>query len=166
MYLILTDDKELVGIAKNRSIFIGDINNIETAKTLNRTVELENQVEMSKNQVCTTDTSITKMMRDLGIPPHIKGYLFLRHVYSAFCKDSLYIEGGYTKLYDKICKEIGNTTPSRVERAIRHAIGTTSEKNPETINKIFGKTLSKHKQTPENSMFISTTCRLLVENYL
>ncbi|MDD2627673.1 MAG: sporulation initiation factor Spo0A C-terminal domain-containing protein [Clostridia bacterium] len=166
MYLILTDDKELIDVAKNRSLFIGEIDDIRDMKKANDFPESTKLVEISNNQACNTELAITKMMKYLGIPSHISGYLFLRHVYSAFCKNPQYIEGGYTKLYAKISRELGDTSPSRVERAIRHATEIVSEKNPETTREIFGNALPKHKSTPENSMFISTTCRFLVENFL
>lgn len=91
----------------------------------------------------------------MGIPAHIKGYMYLR---TAIMKtyDNIDILGQVTKvLYPEIARNY-NTTSSRVERAIRHAIEVAWNRgNTEAIDDIFGYTVSASKSKPTNSEFIA-----------
>lgn len=101
------------------------------------------------------DTSITSIIHEIGVPAHIKGYLYLREAISMVYKD-IELLGSITKvLYPDIAKKY-NTTASRVERAIRHAIEVAwSRGNIDSISSLFGYTVSMTKAKPTNSEFIA-----------
>lgn len=100
--------------------------------------------------------AISKMLHDLGIPSHIKGYQFLRDaVYMLFDKPE--IIGGITKeLYPELANRY-DTTVSRVERAIRHAIEVSWNRGDiRLMESIFGHSVDIDKAKPTNSEFIVT----------
>lgn len=101
------------------------------------------------------ETSITNIMHDIGVPAHIKGYLYLREAIMMVYND-IELLGSITKiLYPEIAKKY-NTTASRVERAIRHAIEVAWNRgNIESITELFGYTISVSKAKPTNSEFIA-----------
>lgn len=101
------------------------------------------------------DANITNMIHEIGVPAHIKGYLYLREAITMVYND-MELLGSITKiLYPNIAKKY-NTTASRVERAIRHAIEVAwSRGNMESITNLFGYTVSNSKAKPTNSEFIA-----------
>lgn len=101
------------------------------------------------------DANITSIIHEIGVPAHIKGYLYLREAISMVYKD-IELLGSITKvLYPDIAKKY-NTTASRVERAIRHAIEVAwSRGNIDSISNLFGYTVSVTKAKPTNSEFIA-----------
>ncbi|GKV64558.1 MULTISPECIES: sporulation transcription factor Spo0A [Sporosarcina] len=101
------------------------------------------------------DTAITSMIKEIGVPAHIKGYAFLREAIQMVYTD-VELLGSVTKiLYPDIAKKY-NTTPSRVERAIRHAIEVAWNRgNYDLISKTFGYTVHHLKSKPTNSEFIA-----------
>ncbi|MCX7711494.1 MAG: sporulation transcription factor Spo0A [Clostridia bacterium] len=101
------------------------------------------------------EEEITKLIREIGIPPHIKGYQFVREAIMLVVSDFNKINSITTKIYPAIAKTY-STTPSRVERAIRHAIEVAwTREKLETINNIFGYTVNAQKGKPTNSEFIA-----------
>ncbi|MGD8191529.1 sporulation transcription factor Spo0A [Brevibacillus ginsengisoli] len=101
------------------------------------------------------DASITNIIHEIGVPAHIKGYLYLREAITMVYND-VELLGSITKvLYPDIAKKF-NTTASRVERAIRHAIEVAwSRGNLDSISSLFGYTISNSKAKPTNSEFIA-----------
>ncbi|GAB7386844.1 sporulation transcription factor Spo0A [Bacillaceae bacterium] len=101
------------------------------------------------------DASITSLIHEIGVPAHIKGYLYLREAIAMVYHD-IDLLGSITKvLYPDIAKKF-NTTASRVERAIRHAIEVAwSRGNMDSITNLFGYTVSNSKAKPTNSEFIA-----------
>ncbi|MBE1553797.1 sporulation transcription factor Spo0A [Sporosarcina limicola] len=101
------------------------------------------------------DTTITAIIKEIGVPAHIKGYAFLREAIQMVYTD-VDLLGSVTKiLYPDIAKKY-NTTPSRVERAIRHAIEVAWNRgNYDVISKMFGYTVHHLKSKPTNSEFIA-----------
>ena len=99
--------------------------------------------------------SISKMLHELGMPSHIKGYQYIREAIS-MVYDNPDIVGGITKeLYPELATKF-DTTVSRVERAIRHAIEVAwSRGKMDTIDELFGYTVSTGKGKPTNSEFIA-----------
>lgn len=98
---------------------------------------------------------ITQILRELGVPAHIKGYNFLRHSIGLVTRDPEYQEQITCMLYPAVAKEF-NTTPSRVERAIRHAIELAWDRGDlDTLQKWFGFTISNKRGKPTNSEFIA-----------
>jgi two-component system response regulator (stage 0 sporulation protein A) len=109
----------------------------------------------SENKGRNLDANITSIIHEIGVPAHIKGYLYLREAISMVYND-IELLGSITKvLYPDIAKKF-NTTASRVERAIRHAIEVAwSRGNIESISSLFGYTVSMSKAKPTNSEFIA-----------
>lgn len=101
------------------------------------------------------ETEITSIIHDIGIPAHIKGYNYLRESIILAIKDADIINCITKILYPTIAK-MYQTTPSRVERAIRHAIEVAWNRgNTDTLNDLFGYTISNGKGKPTNSEFIA-----------
>jgi two-component system, response regulator, stage 0 sporulation protein A len=123
-------------------------------------------VETQKdNTPMNLDASITSIIHEIGVPAHIKGYMYLREAITLVYHD-IELLGSVTKiLYPDIAKKF-NTTPSRVERAIRHAIEVAwGRGNIESISKMFGYTVSVSKSKPTNSEFIAMVAdKLRVEH--
>lgn len=101
------------------------------------------------------DANITNIIHEIGVPAHIKGYMYLREAITMVYNE-VEILGSITKvLYPRIAEKF-NTTPSRVERAIRHAIEVAwSRGNVDAIRNLFGYTVSTSKAKPTNSEFIA-----------
>jgi len=94
-------------------------------------------------------------MHEIGVPAHIKGYQYLRDAIMMVIKDLDVINSITKQLYPSIAK-IYNTTPSRVERAIRHAIEVAWNRGQvDTIDSLFGCTVNLGKGKPTNSEFIA-----------
>ncbi len=113
------------------------------------------------------DASITSIIHEIGVPAHIKGYLYLREAIAMVYHD-VELLGSITKvLYPDIAKKY-NTTASRVERAIRHAIEVAWNRgNIESIADLFGYTVSMSKAKPTNSEFIAMVAdKLRIEHDL
>ena len=101
------------------------------------------------------ETDITKMLHELGIPAHIKGYQYLRDAITMVVKDREMMEAVTKILYPEIAKK-NLTSSSRVERAIRHAIEVAWGRGSlEVIDELFGYTISTGKGKPTNSEFIA-----------
>ena len=100
--------------------------------------------------------SITKTLHELGVPSHIKGYQYIREGISLIYNNPS-IVGGITKeLYPEIASKFNSTT-SRVERAIRHAIEVSwNRANWDLMEEIFGYSVDIDKAKPTNSEFIVT----------
>lgn len=101
------------------------------------------------------EVDITNIIHEIGVPAHIKGYQYLRDAITMVVED-MDLLGAVTKeLYPAIA-QVNNTTPSRVERAIRHAIEVAWNRGKvETINNLFGYTVQNDKGKPTNSEFIA-----------
>src|SRR5690625_5090343 len=101
------------------------------------------------------EADITNIIHEIGVPAHIKGYMYLREAISMLYND-IELLGSITKvLYPEIAEHF-NTTASRVERAIRHAIEIAwSRGNVDAISSLFGYTVSVTKAKPTNSEFIA-----------
>ena len=101
------------------------------------------------------EAQVTSIMHEIGVPAHIKGYQYLRDGIIMVVKDLDMINSITKQLYPTIAREY-NTTPSRVERAIRHAIEVAWTRGRiDTINQLFGYTVNNAKGKPTNSEFIA-----------
>lgn len=101
------------------------------------------------------ETSVTNTIHELGVPSHIKGYAYIKEAIMMVIEDRECLSGVTKILYPSIAKKY-QTTPSRVERAIRHAIEVSwSRGNLDFINKIFKYTVNSNKGKPTNSEFIA-----------
>ncbi|MCM2999423.1 sporulation transcription factor Spo0A [Paenibacillus cellulositrophicus] len=112
-----------------------------------------NVVPMAKGK--NLDANITSIIHEIGVPAHIKGYQYLREAIT-MVYNNIEILGAITKtLYPAIAEKF-KTTPSRVERAIRHAIEVAwTRGNIDSISHLFGYTINISKSKPTNSEFIA-----------
>ena len=98
---------------------------------------------------------VTNVIHEVGVPAHIKGYQYLREAIMMVIGDIDVINQITKQLYPEIAKKY-KTTPSRVERAIRHAIEVAwGRGQQDTVENIFGYTVSAAKGKPTNSEFIA-----------
>ena len=98
---------------------------------------------------------VTDIIHEIGVPAHIKGYQYLREAIMLTIKDMEMINAVTKVLYPEVAKRF-KTTPSRVERAIRHAIEVAWDRGDiEVLQKFFGYTVSNIKGKPTNSEFIA-----------
>lgn len=101
------------------------------------------------------ETVVTEVILNIGIPAHVKGYHYTRRAIMLCIENSEMINLVTKLLYPTIAKEF-NTTPSRVERAIRHAIEIAWDRgNVDTLNSYFGYTINVGRGKPTNSEFIA-----------
>ncbi|MBP1969699.1 two-component system response regulator (stage 0 sporulation protein A) [Virgibacillus natechei] len=132
-------------------------NNVFTSNSNNVTQKARKKLDL--------ESSITNIIHEIGVPAHIKGYMYLREAITMVYND-IELLGSITKvLYPDIAKNF-NTTASRVERAIRHAIEVAwSRGNIDSISALFGYTVSISKAKPTNSEFIAMVAdRLRLEH--
>lgn len=101
------------------------------------------------------ESLVTDIIHEIGVPAHIKGYQYLREAIILTINDMDIINAVTKVLYPTVAKKF-NTTPSRVERAIRHAIEVAWDRGDiEVLQKFFGYTVSNIKGKPTNSEFIA-----------
>lgn len=101
------------------------------------------------------EAEITGIIHEIGVPAHIKGYMYLREAISMVANNMELLSAVTKELYPSIAKKY-NTTASRVERAIRHAIEVAWARGQvDTINRLFGYTVHNSKGKPTNSEFIA-----------
>ena len=119
----------------------GDAN---PAKTLSR-----------RNNATSIESMVTGIIHEIGVPAHIKGYQYLREAIIIAVNDMDVINAITKVLYPQVAKTF-QTTPSRVERAIRHAIEVAWDRGDlDTLQRFFGYTVSNTKGKPTNSEFIA-----------
>lgn len=100
-------------------------------------------------------TKITKMLQDVGIPAHIKGYKYLRVGINMALDNADVLDGITKNLYPMLAREFA-TSPQSVERTIRHAIEVAWDRgNVQTLEEYFGWTINRNKGKPTNSEFIA-----------
>lgn len=101
------------------------------------------------------ESDVTNIIHEIGVPAHIKGYQYLREAIVMSVNDIDMLNSITKILYPTIAKRF-QTTPSRVERAIRHAIEVAwSRGKMDTIDELFGYTIHNGKGKPTNSEFIA-----------
>ncbi len=111
-------------------------------------------VHSSTSQI-NLEVMITDIIHQIGVPAHIKGYHYLREAIMLSVNDTQMLESVTKVLYPTVAKKF-KTTPSRVERAIRHAIEIAWDRGDiDTLNSFFGYTIDVGKGKPTNSEFIA-----------
>lgn len=126
-------------------------------KPISNEILIERILAVAKEREVSTrlDDKISKIFISVGIPPHIKGYSFLREGVKMVVKNPEMINSITKKLYPMIGERF-STTPSKVERAIRHAIEVSWAKGRiGTINNIFGVNVFLGQEKPTNGEFIA-----------
>ena len=115
-------------------------------------VEISNGAVKSEDNL---EALVTNVIHEVGVPAHIKGYQYLREAIIMVVNDIEVINQITKSLYPQIAKKF-STTPSRVERAIRHAIEVAWGRGEQAaVESIFGYTISAAKGKPTNSEFIA-----------
>jgi len=113
------------------------------------------QVTAQAIKAKSVDVEVTNIIREIGIPAHIKGYQYLRDAIMMIISE-VELLGAVTKVLYPMIAEKYSTTPSRVERAIRHAIEVAWNRgNIDMINRLFGYTVKLEKGKPTNSEFMA-----------
>ena len=109
----------------------------------------------SAREAAGLEAVVTDIIHEIGVPAHIKGYQYLREAIILTINDMEMINAVTKVLYPEVARKF-NTTPSRVERAIRHAIEVAWDRGDiEVLQKFFGYTVSNIKGKPINSEFIA-----------
>ena len=112
-------------------------------------------ITQSQQDEIALESAVTDIIHEIGVPAHIKGYQYLREAIILTIKDMDMINAVTKVLYPEVARKF-STTPSRVERAIRHAIEVAWDRGDiETLQKFFGYTVSNIKGKPTNSEFIA-----------
>ena len=101
------------------------------------------------------EMAVTNIIHDIGVPAHIKGYYYIRESIMLAVTDMEILNCVTKKLYPEVARRYG-TTPSRVERAIRHSIEVAWDRGDiDTLNRYFGYTVNNNRGKPTNSEFIA-----------
>ncbi|MDB2074239.1 sporulation transcription factor Spo0A [Clostridium paraputrificum] len=137
---------------------IRDMFNTQDVETKRRSVStqvVEREAAATSRGPIDLETEITSIIHEIGVPAHIKGYMYLREAITMVVNDMELLSAVTKELYPSIAKKY-NTTASRVERAIRHAIEVAWGRGQvDAINKLFGYTVHNEKGKPTNSEFIA-----------
>lgn len=125
------------------------------------------EIGVSKKRPTSMDEKISEIFISIGIPPHIKGYGYLREGIKMTIEKPYLINSVTKELYPSIAKKF-STTPSKVERAIRHAIEVAWNRGRiDAINAIFGTRIYLGTEKPTNSEFIALVAdKLILENMM
>ena len=120
----------------------------ELKEQLRRFLQVDRAEPDNSSRICT-------ILRDLGVPEHLSGYVYLVEAVELVVKDPGYLRRVTTGLYPDVAKKY-QTSPTRTERAIRHAIETAWNRcDLDTLAYYFGNTISPVKGKPVNSEFIA-----------
>jgi len=137
--LVISRIKQLRGVSSHRRI------DTVGSASKGQNVFLERNLE----------SDVTNVIHEIGVPAHIKGYHYLRDAIMMSVNDTEMLNSITKQLYPTIAKR-HKTTPSRVERAIRHAIEVAwSRGKMDTIDALFGYTVNNGKGKPTNSEFVA-----------
>ena len=141
MYIIVTTNKALAEEAKKRGANVFE--DVQVAEPVTRFVnQTYGEGEMK----------VINLMTSLAIKPNLKGYDYLKYIMTSCANDPKYHHRSMTKEIYPTCAREFDTTPSRVERAIRHALERSFQDVPERYFQIFNRDLTEQ---PTNSEFIS-----------
>jgi len=125
------------------------------AERLEEILRTDRLPEPRKREEPDIETMVTNVIHEIGVPAHIKGYQYLREAIIIAVGDMEVINAITKVLYPQVAKAF-STTPSRVERAIRHAIEVAWDRGDlDTLQRFFGYTVSNTKGKPTNSEFIA-----------
>ena len=123
------------------------------AKRLKKAVEPRDSFRLNFDSEL--EMSVTEIIHEIGVPAHIKGYYYIRESIMLAVSDMDILNSVTKKLYPEVARRY-NTTPSRVERAIRHSIEVAWDRGDlDTLNKYFGYTVNNNRGKPTNSEFIA-----------
>lgn len=136
----------------------------ERIRMIGRLTSQKDDCDLRISNVQNLEVTITAIIHEIGIPAHVKGYHYLREAIIQVITDNTLINAITKQLYPSIAKKF-STEPSRVERAIRHAIELAWDRgNTDTLNSFFGYTIQNSKGKPTNSEFIAMIADKLMLN--
>lgn len=141
----------------NNEMLLGRLRSIQNKSDVKSGSIRINQAEERKSTFESRDleSDVTNIIHEIGVPAHIKGYQYLRDAIMMSVEDMEALNSVTKVLYPTIAKK-HETTPSRVERAIRHAIEVAwSRGKMDTIDELFGYTVNNGKGKPTNSEFVA-----------
>lgn len=149
-YLIVTNDKKVVEFARKHGagIFTSEKLPEGTSPVVVRTSERK-------------PMGVYELLQKLGVRPNIKGYDYLKFLMEKCESDAEYRKRAIIKEIYPECAEKFDTTPSRVERAIQHALEQSFVKAPEKYSEVFG---GEFKEKPTNSEFIGLVSEYFANN--
>ena len=150
-YYLLKDNDVSILADRIRTLANGGF---QAAEQANGEPQLETQLQL--------EHAVTDIIHDIGVPAHIKGYQYLRVAITMAVMDSSILDSVTKRLYPSVARQF-QTTSSRVERAIRHAVEVAWDRgNVETLNSYFGYTIHNNKGKPTNSEFIAMIADKLI----
>ena len=139
----------------DHEMVINRIHNVRQVRTISGLRKINAYEKVRQQPKFDLEEQVTSIIHDVGVPAHIKGYQYLREAIIMSVLDMDMLNSVTKILYPEVAKRF-QTTPSRVERAIRHAIEVAwSRGKVETIEEMFGYTVSLGKGKPTNSEFIA-----------
>lgn len=149
-----------------REIVYQELSNMFSKGQINCEQEQDNSTKQPiVSEENNLEQTVTQFLHDMGVPTHIKGFTFLRDAVILGVEDIQNISLVTKVLYPGIAKK-HQTIPTRVERAIRHAIEVAwSKGNNPKIDEVFGYTISPSRGKPTNSEFISMIVDKIRLNY-
>ena len=151
-YYLFKDNDISILVDRIRALACGDFQRTGAASA--GEPQLSTQLQLER--------AITDIIHDIGVPAHIKGYQYLRVAITMAVMDSSILDSVTKQLYPSVARQF-QTTPSRVERAIRHAVEVAWDRgNVETLNSYFGYTIHNNKGKPTNSEFIAMIADKLI----
>ncbi|MDA8226143.1 MAG: sporulation transcription factor Spo0A [Desulfitobacterium hafniense] len=159
-YILKPFDLETLGKRIRQLHGVEKINSNVASIILATTTSINNNTSSSNHSVSFStatnlEVEVTRMIHQMGVPAHVKGYQYLRDAIVSVVKEVSLLGAVTKELYPMIAGKY-NTTPSRVERAIRHAIELAWDRgNIEFMNRFFGYTINVDRGKPTNSEFIA-----------
>jgi len=139
----------------DHEMVVNRIKNVRNVRMIPENKGIKSYEKTSKVPNKSLEEIVTEIIHDVGVPAHIKGYQYLRDAIIMSVLDMDMLNSVTKILYPEVAKKY-KTTPSRVERAIRHAIEVAwSRGKVDTIEELFGYTVSVGKGKPTNSEFIA-----------
>ena len=146
---------QIVSQAMSRGVSFFMPKPCELTSLLDQMRRAVNEGEESEDESQALEREVTAVIHEVGVPAHIKGYQYVREAIVIAVQDMDVINAVTKVLYPEVARRY-NTTPSRVERAVRHAIETAWDRGDlETLQRYFGYTVSNTKGKPTNSEFIA-----------
>ena len=146
---------QIVSQAMSRGVSFFMPKPCELTSLLDQMRRAVNEGEESEDESQALEREVTAVLHEVGVPAHIKGYQYVREAIVIAVQDMDVINAVTKVLYPEVARRY-STTPSRVERAVRHAIEVAWDRGDlETLQRYFGYTVSNTKGKPTNSEFIA-----------
>ncbi len=147
-------EREVINAGANMFI-LSPFNKIEIGEKIMKSFNSKSNVPQADANSPSLRVQVTNILHQIGVPAHIKGYHYLRDSIIMAIREPDIINAVTKQLYPSVAKEY-NTTSSRVERAIRHAIEVAWDRGDvDVLNSFFGYTIHNTRGKPTNSEFIA-----------